>query len=318
MDTPTEPDAADPDALRPEGAAWLARLRTERGYSPATLAGYSQAYALLCALAGDQPWARVREADVRRWVATLAREGHGPRTIAQRLSAWRGFFDSLGLPGNPVRAVRAPRAPRRLPKALSPDEANRLADHRPTDDFTALRDKALVELFYSCGLRLAELCSLDVHYFDEPGARSVSWLERGEALVQVTGKGGKRRSVPVGRAALHALDAWLACRTQWLAARPGADARALFLSGRGRRLAHRSVQVRIKALALRHGVASRVHPHVLRHSFASHLLQSSGDLRGVQELLGHANIATTQVYTSLDFQRLARVYDEAHPRARRR
>jgi integrase/recombinase XerC len=304
--------------LPPECAAWLSRLRTERGYSPATLASYGQALDLLVVLAGDTPWSEVREGDVRHWVAEMAREGLAPRSIAQRLSAWRGFFDFLALAHNPVRAVRGPKAPRRLPKALSPDEANRLADHRPAGAFESLRDKALVELFYSSGLRLAELCSLDHQYLDDAGGRSVSWLDRGESQVRVTGKGGKQRAVPVGSAALRALDEWLAARTAWLTAHPGADPRPLFISARGRRLARRTVQVRLAALARRQGLAAHVHPHVLRHSFASHLLQSSGDLRGVQELLGHANIATTQVYTALDFQRLANVYDAAHPRARRR
>ncbi|MEZ5659347.1 MAG: tyrosine recombinase XerC [Burkholderiaceae bacterium] len=297
---------------------WLQRLRTERGYSPATLTSYAQGLELLALLAEDMPWERVREADVRQWVGEMAREGLAPRTIAQRLSAWRGFFDHLALAHNPARVVRAPKAPRRLPKALSPDEANRLAAHQPDERFESVRDKALVELFYSSGLRLAELCSLDVHYFADGDGRSISWLERAEAQVRVTGKGGKQRHVPVGSAALAALDVWLELRQIWLAAHPGAESRALFLSLRGRRLARRSVQLRIATLARRQGIPSRVHPHVLRHSFASHLLQSSGDLRGVQELLGHANIATTQVYTALDFQRLATVYDAAHPRAKRR
>jgi integrase/recombinase XerC len=176
----------------------------------------------------------------------------------------------------------------------------------------------MLELFYSSGLRLSELTSLDVRHFAEAGTRSNSWLDLAEAEVTVLGKGGKRRTVPVGGPALAALRAWLAERERWLGEHPAADPRPLFVSALGRRLANRTVQVRLKRLAQRRGVPANVHPHVLRHSFASHLLQSSGDLRAVQELLGHASIATTQVYTSLDFQRLAKVYDAAHPRARRR
>jgi integrase/recombinase XerC len=182
--------------------------------------------------------------------------------------------------------------------------------------FEHVRDQAVLELLYSSGLRLSELTGLDAAYVEAPGHRSAGWLLRDEAEVQVLGKGGKRRSVPVGAPALAALDTWLALRRDWLALRPDADPHALFLSRRGPRLSNRAVQRLVKQLAIRRGVPTDVHPHVLRHSFASHMLQSSGDLRAVQELLGHASIATTQIYTSLDFQRLAAVYDAAHPRAR--
>jgi integrase/recombinase XerC len=184
--------------------------------------------------------------------------------------------------------------------------------------FERVRDQALIELLYSSGLRLSELTGLDARYVEQGGYRSAGWLSRDEAEVQVLGKGGKRRTVPVGGPALAALDAWLALRRDWLVSHPGADPHALFLSRRGARLPNRSVQRLVHRLAIERGVPADVHPHVLRHSFASHLLQSSGDLRAVQELLGHASIATTQVYTSLDFQRLAAVYDAAHPRARTR
>lgn len=320
------------------------------------MANYRRDLLLLRRLAGapdaaesvDAPaepaWSRLTEGDVRRWVARLARDGDGPRTIARRLSAWRGWFDHLAQAGrvssNPVRLVRAPKRPRRLPKALGVDQATQLLDGEPAaapgssatlesgaagdDAFDLARDQAVIELLYSSGLRLSELSSLD----DGPrqggreGYRSVSWFEREAAQVTVLGKGGKTRSVPVGRQALAALAIWATERARWAAAlpdgHPGRDQPALFITRAGQRLSNRTIQHRLRQLALRRGIAARVHPHVLRHSFASHLLQSSGDLRAVQELLGHESIATTQVYTALDFQRLAAVYDAAHPRARRR
>lgn len=270
-------------------------------------------------------WAAVKEADIRRWVAAAARDGLSPASLARRLSAWRGFFDALAEDGrilaNPVQGVRPPKRPRRLPKALPVDQAVQLVDGpvEAEQAFTASRDRAMAELFYSSGLRLSELTALDHRWLQASGdgARSSAWLDRPAAEVQVLGKGGKRRTVPVGRAALAALDAWLEVRAQWLAGHPAADTAPLFLSLQGRRLSNRSVQLRMDALAQRRGLPQHVHPHVLRHSFASHMLQSSGDLRAVQELLGHASIGTTQVYTALDFQHLAAVYDAAHPRARR-
>jgi integrase/recombinase XerC len=314
---------------------YLLRLRTERGCSPRTLDGYGRELATLARHADGRAWPAIDEGDVRRWVAQAARDGLSPTSIARRLSAWRGFFDWLAARGelhaNPARGVRAPRRPKRLPKALPPDLALRFVDggdDAPADPsvpsdpdalaFERLRDQAIVELLYSSGLRLSELTGLDARYVEAGAYRSAGWLARDEAEVQVLGKGGKRRTVPVGGPALAALDAWLAARTRWLALHPDADPHALFLARRGGRLSNRSVQRLVRRLALERGVPADVHPHVLRHSFASHLLQSSGDLRAVQELLGHASIATTQVYTSLDFQRLASVYDAAHPRARRR
>ncbi|MFA7666467.1 MAG: tyrosine recombinase XerC [Burkholderiaceae bacterium] len=334
---------------------YLRKLQTERGCSPRTIAGYRADLAILAALLGgqgaDEPaaaggpaephWAAADEALLRRWVASERRAGRASASIARRLSAWRGFYDWLAVEGlvrtNPVRGVRAPRSGRRLPKALSPDQMAGLIDGEaaagataaadgsagaaaPARDFEALRDAAMLELFYSCGLRLSELTSLDLRYF-EPEAglgASLSWYAADEAEAVVTGKGGKRRAVPVGSRARAALADWIAARAGWLASRPGADLRALFVSAAGRRLANRTVQARLQRLAIERGVPARVHPHVLRHSFATHMLQSSGDLRAVQELLGHASITTTQIYTSLDFQRLAAVYDSAHPRARKR
>jgi integrase/recombinase XerC len=258
-------------------------------------------------------------------VAQAIRDGLSPRSVARRLSAWRGFFDWFarhgGPPANPARSIRAPRAGQRLPKALSPDATAGLLDQSPDDasqDFVAVRDHAIAELFYSCGLRLTELVTLDCAWSERGGRRSKAWIDLPERTATVLGKGNKTRLVPIGATAAEALGRWLQVRAQFVVAHPQADPDALFLSTRATRLAARSVQSRIEALGRLRGAPVRLHPHVLRHSFASHLLQSSADLRGVQELLGHANISTTQIYTSLDFQRLAAVYDAAHPRARRR
>jgi integrase/recombinase XerC len=244
--------------------------------------------------------------DIRRFVATLHGRGLSPRSLARVLSAWRGWFGWLArhreIDANPCHGVRAPRAPRRLPEALSPDDAVRLVAHED-DTEAGIRDQALFELAYSCGLRVSELTGLDLGSID---ART------GE--VRVLGKGSRTRIVPVGAPALAAVDRWLQVRGQ--RAKPGES--ALFVGRTGKRLSPREVQMRIKRRAAAAGLDGDVHPHMLRHSFASHVLQSSGDLRAVQEMLGHASIASTQVYTHLDFQHLAKVYDAAHPRAKRR
>jgi len=302
--------AAHPDA----GAVadWLDALRHQRRLSPATLANYARACGLLLRLAGPARLAEITPAVVRRLVARLHAEGLSGKSIALALSAWRGLYRWLalhrGLRANPAQGVRAPKSARTLPKALSVEEMQRLlavhADGGPEGP-AALRDRAMFELFYSSGLRLAELVSVD-----EAGARDM--LAHGE--VTVTGKGAKTRSVPVGAQARAALRAWLQARPRLAA--PGE--RALFVGARGARIAPGVVQARLKAWARARGVESPVHPHVLRHSFASHVLQSSQDLRAVQEMLGHASISTTQVYTHLDFQALAKVYDAAHPRARKK
>lgn len=319
--------ADDPRALR-----YLRMLATERGCSPRTVASYREDLRALERLRAGRAWSAIGEGDVRRWVAEAARAELAPRSIARRLSCWRGFFDWLAedageesagevgtIRANPVRGVRAPKAPRRLPKALSPDDARTLVDFDVDDRPESVRDKALIELFYSCGLRLSELIGLDHRYHESPDYRSAGWIDMDSADATVLGKGGKRRSVPIGGPATSALGQWLRARQQWLIrAGTDADTHALFIGIRGRRLSPRMVQAIVKRLARTRGVPANVHPHVLRHSFASHLLQSSGDLRAVQELLGHQSIATTQVYTSLDFQRLAQVYDAAHPRARRK
>ena len=253
---------------------------------------------------------------VRGWAARLRGQGLAARSIAIQLSAWRGLYRWWGREGlvalNPVDGVRAPKAPKPLPKALSVEQAVALAAHEPAqgDERLRARDHGIVELLYGCGLRVGELVGLDV----AAGPGAVGWIDVADASAHVLGKGSKRRSLPVGAPALAALAAWTAQR----AALAAAGETALFVSRRGTRMSASQVRSRLSALALAAGMPTRVHPHMLRHSYASHLLQSSGDLRAVQELLGHASIATTQVYTRLDFQHLAKAYDAAHPRAKRR
>ena len=317
--------AARPDPLKPI-EAWLEHLRVERAYSARTLAAYGREISVVAdPLSPPDALANISEATLRRSVAQAIRAGLSPRSVARRLSAWRGFFDWFARHGgplaNPARPIRAPRAGQRLPKALSPDATAGLLDQSPNEastEFLAVRDHAIAELFYSCGLRLTELVTLDCAWSERDGCRSKAWIDLPERAATVLGKGNKTRLVPIGATAAEALLRWLQIRAQFVVAHPQADPDALFLSTRGTRLAPRSVQSRIETLGRLRGAPVRLHPHVLRHSFASHLLQSSADLRGVQELLGHANISTTQIYTSLDFQRLAAVYDAAHPRARRR
>jgi integrase/recombinase XerC len=273
---------------------------------------------------------RVQTAHIRRWVAQMHSAGRSGRGIALILSGWRGFYAWLGREGlvasNPVQDVRAPKAPKPLPKALGVDEAVQLAEHdNPDNDpWLEARDAALVELLYGCGLRVAELTGLDVCASDDALRQGRGWIDLQAAEVQVQGKGSKRRTVPLGRAALDAIERWLGVRTQVTgllsAPAPGtsSQALALFPGRHGTRLTAQSIWQRLKRRSLQAGLATPVHPHMLRHSFASHVLQSSGDLRAVQELLGHANITTTQVYTRLDFQHLAKAYDAAHPRAKKK
>ena len=260
---------------------------------------------------------RVHTAHVRNWVAQMHGAGRTGRGIALTLSCWRSFFAWLAREGlvlsNPVQDVRAPRSARQLPKALEVDDAVRLADFHDQDQqpWLEARDAAMVELLYGCGLRVSELTGLDV--LASPQARG--WVDLESAQAQVLGKGGKRRSVPLGSMAMQALTRWLAQRA--IGSVPAGQA-ALFVGRQGTRLTPQSIWQRLRQRARQAGLAAPVHPHMMRHSFASHLLQSSGDLRAVQELLGHANIGTTQVYTRLDFQHLAKAYDGAHPRARKK
>jgi integrase/recombinase XerC len=285
---------------------YFSHLRNERRLAGHTLAAYGRDAKLLTSLAGERDPAALASADIRRFIATLHGRGQSPRSLARILSAWRGFYDWLGRErhgsANPCAGVKAPRAPRHLPEVLSPDDAVRLVSAQDPSD-AGLRDRALFELAYSCGLRVSELTGLDTPSIDPASGE-----------VRVTGKGSKTRIVPVGEHALKALAAWLPVRARW--ARPGEA--ALFVTRAGKRIGNREVQRRIKLWAAAAGIAVDVHPHMLRHSFASHVLQSSGDLRAVQEMLGHASIASTQVYTHLDFQHLAKVYDAAHPRARKK
>jgi integrase/recombinase XerC len=284
---------------------YLSHLRNERRLAANTLSAYSRDGALLLGLAAGRPIDALGTQDIRRFIATLHSKGQSPRSLARILSSWRGFFDWLArhkeVAANPCGGVRAPKAARRLPEVLSPDDAVRLVSF---DDASVwgMRDRALFELAYSSGLRVSELTGLDLGAID---------LRAGEA--RVTGKGSKTRIVPVGAHALKAIAEWIALR----AGIENVDEKALFVGQSGARLLPREVQRRIKRWAALAGLEVDVHPHMLRHSFASHVLQSSGDLRAVQEMLGHASIASTQVYTHLDFQHLAKVYDAAHPRARR-
>jgi integrase/recombinase XerC len=285
---------------------WIAQLANERRLAAHTLSAYRRDALALAALAAGRDLSTLNSHDIRRFVAVLHGKGLAPKSLARMLSSWRGLFDFLARRGeaaaNPCAGIRAPRAAKRLPEALSPDDAVRLVQ-LAGDTAAGLRDRALFELAYSCGLRVSELTGLDLGAVD---------LRAGE--VRVTGKGAKTRIVPVGRHAVAAVKAWLAARESLAA--PGEP--ALFLGARGKRLGPREVQRRIKLRAAAAGIDRSVHPHMLRHSFASHVLQSSGDLRAVQEMLGHASIASTQVYTHLDFQHLARTYDATHPRAKRR
>ncbi len=303
---------------------YLDHLRVERRLAARSLHLYEAALRRLRRFADEQqlPLQSVQVHHVRRWAAQLHRDGLVARSVALELSTWRGFYRWLGLEGgvalNPAAGVRAPKAAKPLPKALPVDQAMALADAplapapgslsaaRP--ELQAL-DQCIVELLYGCGLRVAELVGLDLR----PGRPEGGWVDIDDASAHVFGKGSKRRIVPVGQAALRATTAWLQCRDRL--ARPGES--SLLVNQRGTRLSAAQVRSRLKQRALHAGLPTHVHPHMLRHSFATHLLQSSGDLRAVQELLGHANITTTQVYTRLDFQHLAKVYDAAHPRAKR-
>jgi integrase/recombinase XerC len=297
---------------------YLEHVRVEKRLAQRTV----ELYALdLQKLSGNAqkasiPLAQVQNAQIRRWVAQMHGEGRSGRGIALILSGWRGFYTWLGREGlvksNPVQDVRAPKAPKPLPKALSVDDAVQFAEFsaEEADPWLEARDAAIVELLYGCGLRVGELVGLDV----QASNAAKGWIDAQAGEAHVLGKGSKRRSVPVGRKALQALQAWLAARS----AGAHAQQAALFIGRHGSRLSAQAVWQRLKQRSLRAGMATPVHPHMLRHSFASHVLQSSGDLRAVQELLGHANIGTTQVYTRLDFQHLAKAYDAAHPRAKRK
>jgi len=287
---------------------FLDQLAHQRRLSPGTARNYRRAVEQLFALNDGVPLKRLEAQHLRRTVSQLHARGMSGRTIAYLLSGWRGFFNWLvkhrGFPHNPCVGLRAPKSPKALPKALSPDLMARLLE-APAEGPAQSRDKAMFELFYSSGLRLAELVSLD--------ATDGENMQR-QAEVTVTGKGAKTRTVPVGSKARAAIAAWLTERARLA----GPVETALFVGARGARIAPSSVRYALAHWARRLGLPQHVHPHMLRHSFATHLLQSSGDLRAVQELLGHSSISTTQVYTHLDFQHLAKAYDAAHPRAKKK
>ncbi|HZG21783.1 MAG TPA: tyrosine recombinase XerC [Herbaspirillum sp.] len=313
---------------------YLSFLRAQRKLSPHTLDNYGRdlkelrsllAPADEAAAAAEPDLHRVTQTQIRKCAARLHARGLNARSISRKLSAWRGFFGWLSLhsalAANPVDGIKPPRKSKPLPKALAADDAIRLvaqnAPGRDPDSTLAACNRAMFELLYSSGLRVSELVGIDVADIREGRYASAGWIDLGEAEVTVTGKGGKKRKVPVGQAALQAIGDWLPLRATLVRADLGPDCHALFLNERGARMSPRVTQLRLKAHGKGLDMASDVHPHMLRHSFASHVLQSSGDLRAVQEMLGHASITATQVYTALDFQRLAQVYDQAHPRARK-
>ncbi|WP_456444242.1 tyrosine recombinase XerC [Thiolapillus sp.] len=288
--------------------AFLRHLRLEQRLSPRTEEAYNRD---LKDMAGwmqehSREWLNLSQADVRAWSAQRHRQGLSAKTLQRRLAALRTFYHYLKREGhirlNPAMGVRAPKVERKLPSTLDVDQMKQLLE-LPGNSPLDLRDQAMMELLYSSGLRLAELVSVDLGDLDLP-----------DAMLEVTGKGSKTRRLPVGQKACKALQHWLDIRPQLAKDHEP----ALFVSQRGKRLSPRSVQSRLAKRAQEQGAPHQVHPHLLRHSFASHLLESSGDLRAVQELLGHADISTTQIYTHLDFQHLAQVYDQAHPRARKK
>jgi integrase/recombinase XerC len=304
-------------------ARYLDHVRFEKRLADRTVTLYSLDLEKLTDYAAQANVAieAVQSTHIRRWVSQMHSGGRSGRGIALILSGWRGFYVWLGRQGlvthNPVQDVRAPKAPKPLPKALSVDDAVQLAEYHAAPDaadpWLECRDATLVELLYGCGLRVGELVGLDV----QASAQAKGWIDFAGGEAHVLGKGSKRRSVPVGGKALEAVQAWVAVRDQGLTPAT-AEQTALFIGRNGTRLTAQAVWQRLRQRSLKAGLSTPVHPHMLRHSFASHLLQSSQDLRGVQELLGHANITTTQVYTRLDFQHLAQAYDSAHPRARKK
>lgn len=287
---------------------YLQHLTFERGLSTNTLKSYTRDIQLLQGLAQESDLANIQNTQIRRFIATLHSRGLSSKSIARALSAWRGFFDYLihhkGFTQNPVVGLRAPKSAKTLPQALSTDQAIQFVDIQG-DGLLETRDHAILELFYSSGLRLSELVNLDTDR-----------LDFSEGTVTVTGKGNKTRIVPMGSHSMNAIQTWLQHRARIQIAE--ANPNALFVTQQGRRITPRAVQYRVKEWAIKQGVNTDMHPHLLRHSFATHVLQSSQDLRAVQEMLGHANISTTQVYTHLDFHHLAKIYDTAHPRAKKK
>ena len=328
-----------PADLHPLVQEYLHELHVLRQLSPHTLKAYRMDLSELQAFASEDSveLLRVTNAHVRRWAGRLHSKGKSSRTIARALSAWRGWYDWLtekdarrdaqagrataNLVANPVDDVKAPKRLKSLPKALSVEQALSLVNQAVKEaeakpDLETVRDAAIIDLLYSSGLRLSELLGIDVMQSKDRQHESAGWLDWDAAEVTVLGKGGKRRSVPVGAPAMQSLRVWRDVREQATLSGQSQLSAALFISATGARLSPRTVQARLRTLAMRAGLPTHVHPHMMRHSFASHVLQSSQDLRAVQEMLGHASIASTQIYTSLDFQHLAQAYDKAHPRAK--
>lgn len=322
---------------------FLSRLTVEKGYSPKTVTSYAAdlcylaqffqniqtdpntaelAEPLLGSSTSQEPnWEKVTEYTIRQAVVKMMHSGLSRASIARRLSAWRTFYNYLivsqnSLTKNPVSLVRSPKLPHRLPKALSPDLMHQLVEKPLEQTFEEVRDHTMLELLYGTGLRVSELVGLDVQFFRSPN--SSSWFSRDNSEIVVLGKGGKTRSVPVIGFTAKAINDWISIRADWCQAHSASSERGLFISRLGRRISVRSVQERLKQAALKRNISVHIHPHMLRHSFATHVLESSSDLRAVQDLLGHSSIRSTQVYTSVNFQRLARAYDAAHPRARKR
>ncbi|MFM9990894.1 MAG: tyrosine recombinase XerC [Burkholderiaceae bacterium] len=300
---------------------YLAHVQFEKRLADRTLALYTEDLIKLKAFAekASITFLNVQPTHMRRWIAQMHGAGRSARGIGLILSGWRGFYHWLGREGlmatHPLNGVRAPKAAKPLPKALAVDDAVQLSEYRNNNepDWMQARDVAIIELLYGSGLRVAELTGLDI----AASAQAKGWLDLKEGEAHVFGKGSKRRTVPVGRQAIEAVHQWMNLRVVLL--KPSAqDALALFVGAQGTRLTPQYIRQRLRKRGLLAGLSTPVHPHMLRHSFASHVLQSSGDLRGVQELLGHASITTTQVYTRLDFQHLAQTYDAAHPRAHRK
>ena len=284
-------------------------LETEKQYSEHTLKSYQRdisSFLSFCEQQSISDFSQLDSAHIRSFVASRHRQGLAGRSLQRLLSALRSLFHYLNkqrlLLNNPAKGVRAPKVGRKLPEVLTVDQLDQLLNIKDKD-ILSIRDKAIMELMYGCGLRLTELVTLDLNKIDKK-----------QQMLNVTGKGEKQRQLPYGGKALAALDAWLSIRSQIAAL----DENAVFVSNRGQRLKQRSIQQRMKKWAIKQGLDSDLYPHKLRHSFASHILESSGDLRAVQELLGHENLSTTQIYTHLDFQHLAKVYDDAHPRAKKK
>ena len=291
---------------------YLTFLNVERGLSPLTRENYARDITQLIKFADNLELHSLQNVHIRRFIASLHSKGLGGKSIARMLSGWRGFFEFLvnrkGYNANPVIGLRAPRSPKTLPQVLSIEQASKLVDISD-NAVLSVRDHAILELFYSSGLRLSEVINLNIDA-----------LDFSEGTVIVTGKGNKTRIVPMGKHAMDAIQQWLQVRVNYATddAASNAASKAVFIGLQGRRVGARNLQLRLKEWSIKQGINSSVHPHMLRHSFASHVLQSSGDLRAVQEMLGHANISTTQIYTHLDFQHLSKTYDAAHPRAKKK